>query len=241
VLSNGLASFTTTAFGLTVGTHSITASYAGDGNYGSSSASALTQTVNIDPTTTTLTSSANPSVFGQRVTFTARVMATSPGSGVPTGTVSFKDGNTILGTGTLLSNGLASFATSALSVGSHTITASYASDGHYASSSASLTQTVNIDPTTTTLTSSDNSGVFGQPITFTAMVHPVAPGAGIPTGTVSFYDGDTLLGTATLDSSGVAHFTISTLARGSHSITAHYNGDLDFDPSLSATLTQVIS
>jgi RHS repeat-associated protein len=235
VLSNNLATFTTTA--LTVGTHSITASYASDGKYASSASTALTQTVNVDPTTTTLTSSVNPSVFGQNVTFTARVTANIPGTGVPSGTVTFKDGSITLGTGTVFSNGLATFTTRALTVGNHSITASYASDARYAGSvSTALTQTVHVDPTTTALT----SVVSGGTVTFTATVIPISPGSGTPTGTVSFYDGSTLLGTITLDGSDHAHLTISTLSAGSHTITARYNGDLDFDLSTSTGLTQVI-
>ena len=129
-----------------------------------------------------------------------------------------------------------------MTVGSQTITASYSGDSNFSTStSAGLTQTVNQASTSTTVSSSVNPSSFGESVIFTATVGPVTPGAGTPSGTISFYDGATLLGTATLDSSGVAHFTISTLARGSHSITTHYSGDIDFDLSLSAILTQVIN
>jgi hypothetical protein len=76
------------------------------------------------PTTTSLTSSPNPSQFGQSVTFTATVT----GSGTPTGTVTFKDGGKTLGT-VFLSAGLASFSTSSLKKGTHLITAPYSGDG----------------------------------------------------------------------------------------------------------------
>jgi hypothetical protein len=90
---------------------------------------------------TALTSTANPSTVGQSVTFTATVSPVSPGTGTPTGTVTFKDGATVLGT-TNLAAGQASFTTSALSVGGHAITASYSGDGSFSASSASLTQNV---------------------------------------------------------------------------------------------------
>ena len=86
---------------------------------------ALTQTVNKANTTTSLTSSANPSVRRQAVTFTATVAVVSPGAGTPAGTVTFNDGATVLGTRTLNASGIATFTTSSLRVGTHTITAVY--------------------------------------------------------------------------------------------------------------------
>ncbi|MEW6644196.1 MAG: putative Ig domain-containing protein [Pseudomonadota bacterium] len=92
--------------------------------------------------TTTVTSSVNPSTVGQSVTFSATV--TASGAGVPTGTVTFKDGNTAIGSGAL-SGGTATFTTAALTLGAHSITASYTGSGNYgASTSQALQQTVNI-------------------------------------------------------------------------------------------------
>ncbi len=191
-------------------------------------------------TTTTVVSSANPSVFGQAVTFTATVAVVAPGAGSPSGTVTFLDGATTLGTGTL-SGGIATFTTSALAVGSHSITASYGGDTNFnGSTSAVLTQTVNKANTTTGVVSSLNPSTFGQSVTFTATVAVVAPGAGSPSGTVTFLDGATTLGTGTL-SGGTATFTTSTLAAGSHSITASYGGDGNFNTSTSAVLTQTVN
>ena len=87
-----------------------------------------------------LTSSANPSLGGRSVTFKAKV--TAPGAVTPTGTVTFTDGETTLGTISLDGNGRAFLPTSSLSVGSHTISAVYSGDATFASSSDSLTQTV---------------------------------------------------------------------------------------------------
>ena len=90
-----------------------------------------------------LASSANPSKFGQAVTFTVTVAATVPGSGTPGGTVQFTDGNTVLATMTL-SKGKATFTTSSLSVGSHPMRAVYAGNSKFnPKKSAVLTQTVN--------------------------------------------------------------------------------------------------
>ena len=88
-----------------------------------------------------MTSSANPSIFGQTVTFTATVTATAPASGTPTGTVTFKDGAATLGTGTL-SGGVATFAISSLAIGNHTITAVYGGDTNDVGSQGSTAQTV---------------------------------------------------------------------------------------------------
>src|SRR5262249_29246032 len=115
--SNGRATVSTSA--LAPGSHIVLACYTGThGNTGTQDANAsLTQTVNKANTTTTVTSDHNPSTPGQLVTFTATVSAVAPGSGTPTGTVTFKDGAATLGTG-MLSGGTATFATSSLSTGS---------------------------------------------------------------------------------------------------------------------------
>src|SRR5207248_3108285 len=145
------------------------------------------QTVNKADTTTALVSLANPSVFGQAVTFTATVTAVAPGAGTPTGTVTFKDGTTTLGTGAL-SGGQATFTTSALSVTTHTITATYGSDTNFNSSTSSaLSQVVNKADTTTAVVSAANPSKFGQSVMFTATVSVTSPGStavALPTGTV---------------------------------------------------------
>jgi hypothetical protein len=231
-LSGGAATFAISS--LAIGNHTITAVYAGDTNFASSTGSLNTnpQVVNKGNSATAVTSSANPSVFGQSVTFTATVSATAPASGTPTGTVTFNDGSTTLGTGTL-SSGAATFAISSLAIGNHTITAVYAGDTNFASSTGSLNtnpQVVNQAGSTTAVSSSANPSVFGQSVTFTATVAAVAPGSGTPTGTVTFKDGSTTLGTGTL-SAGVATFAISSLAIGNHTITTVYAGDTNFATS----------
>src|SRR5262249_13019947 len=147
---------------------------------------------------TTVTSSVNSSTFGQAVTFTATVSAIAPATGTPTGIVKFLDGASTLST-VSLSSGKATYATSSLAAGNHTITVSYSGDPNFAgSTSTAITQTVNKASTTTTVPSSADPSVFGQTVTFTATVTPVAPGAGTPTGNVSFLDGTTTLGTTAL-------------------------------------------
>src|SRR5207249_2021807 len=139
-LSGGVASYTNTTF--SVAAHPITAAYNGDANFNTNTSSTLTQTVNKSDTTPTLTSTTNPSVFGQSVVFTATVAATSPGAGTPSGTVVFKDGATALSTNTL-SGGSVTYTNSTLSVTSHSMTIVYNGDGNFNTNTSSvLTQTV---------------------------------------------------------------------------------------------------
>ena len=183
-------------------------------------------------TTTSVTSSLNPSVFGQPVTFTATISPVAPGTGTPTGTVTFFDEVGPIAIAAL-SGGVATFTTAALAAGVHTITTSYGGDGNFNGSTGSLTgnpQVVNKANTATSVTSSVNPEVFGQSVTLTATVSPVAPGTGTPTGTVTFLDGGSPIGTGTL-SVGVATFTTAALAAGNHTITTSYGGDGNFNGS----------
>ncbi len=238
ILSNGTATFTTSS--LTVGSHAITVVYGGDTNFLSSTSAILPQSVNQATTTTSVVSSANPSGLGQAVTFTATVMAVTSAAGTPTGTVTFRDGTTTLGQALLNASGVATFPTASLTFGAHTITAVYGGDPSFSgSTSTALLQTVGQAASTTAVTSSLNPSVFGQPVSFTATVTPVAPATGLPTGTVTFRDGPTILGTASL-SNGTATFT-TTLSVGNHAITVIYSGDATFTTSTSSVLTQTVN
>ncbi len=236
-LNNATASYTGSP---SAGTHPITAVYSGDANYTGSTSAILSEVVNSSTaaTTTSLVSSANPSAPGQSVTFTATVNPTGPGS--PTGIVTFWDGATELGSFAL--NGKsASLSTSSLSLGSHSITAGYGGDIAFSpSTSLVVTQTVSAaaTATSTTVASSVNPSNFGQSVMFTALV--TASGSGTPTGTVTFKDGTTTLGSAALNGAR-ATFTVSTLAAGSHPITAVYGGDADFSGSTSSALSQTVN
>jgi hypothetical protein len=222
-------SFTDT--GLTAGTQYFYRVYTFDKAYNYSAASTANGTT-LKTTTTGLISSLNPSSYGSSVTFTATVTGSS---GTPTGAVTFKDGSTTLGTGTL-SGGTTTYTTSSLSVGSHSITAVYEGDSSFnTSTSSTLTQTVNTASTATTVSSSVNPTFYKQYTTLTATV----TGSGA-TGTVTFKDGATTIGTGTL-SGGTAILNINTLSVGSHSITAVYGGDSNFDTSTSPAITQIVN
>jgi hypothetical protein len=205
--------------------------------WGSPNQSGLINALNNNPgaTTTALASSANPSAYDESVTFTATVTS---GKGTPTGTVSFYDGTTLLGTGTL-NSGTATYTTSSLSVGSQSITAVYGGNLDFnGSTSPVLNQVVNKASTTVGLTSSQNPSNYGQAVTFTATVTGLY--GGTATGEIAFYDGATMLGVAAL-SDGVAAYTTTGLGVGSNSITAAYSGDGNFTGSTSPALNQTVN
>jgi hypothetical protein len=240
-LSAGQATFSTTA--LAVGSHTITALYNGDADYTVSQANdaAAPQAVIKDASHTVLTSFPDPAVFGQVVSFTVIVRSVPLGSGTPTGTVTFLDGTTTLGSMTLDSTARATFSTASLSRGNHAINVNYSGDGNFlASSDTNFGETVLKDSTTATVTASANPAVVGTTVTFTATLQASSPGAGTPTGTVTFLDFTTTLATGTLNAAGKATFTTSALALGTHAISANYAGDNNFLASASATLAETI-
>ncbi len=223
---------------LGVGSHSITAAYGGSAEFTASVSAPTTLKVDAAPTSTAIASSLNPSSVGQSVTFTATV--TSATGVTVTGTVRFKSGSTVLGTGPLNASGVATFATTSLPSGSNSITATYeASADFLGSTSRTLTQVVNKNPTTTAVTSSLNPSKAGQLVTFTATVTSTA--AGTPTGSVTFKDGSKGIGSGTLNASGQATFGTATLTKGTHNITAVYAGDANFAISTSPVLVQTVN
>ena len=238
-LSGGSVTFTTST-SLPAGNDAVTAVYgAGDANFTSSSSATFTQSVSMDSTATTVASSAISSVYGQSVTFTATVTANAGGVVAPTGTVTFQDGTTSIGTASLSSSGQATYSAPSSvidSVATHTITASYSGDTNFSGSSDSVTQTVNKDNTTTTITASyPNPSNTTQNVTFTATVTVTSPVLNVPTGTVTFSDGSTSIGTAgfsgnTTTSATATFTTTTTFDIGIYQITAQYSGDTNDDP-----------
>ncbi len=234
------ATYATSTLGM--GGHSITAVYAANGNFAASTSAALTQTVGLTATMTALSTSANPSMLGNSVTFTVVVTVNAPASGIPTGIVTFKDGASTLGAGTL-AGGAANFSTSTpLSQGLHTITASYGGDtSNGGSVSLALNQIVGQAGGTVVLAASNNPSVTGQSVTFTATVSAVPASAGTPSGLISFVDGSTAIGVGTLDGNGAASFATPALAAGPHSITAVYGGDSNFKPGVSSAVPEIVN
>jgi hypothetical protein len=235
-LSGGVATFTIST--LAVGSHPITAVYGGSNADAGSTSGVLNQVVNPAGTTTTMTSSVNPAYFNETYTLTATVKSKT--TGVPTGTVTFKIGTTTLGSGTLNGSGIATFTAKTMQVGTFPIIATYNGSGNYLTSKSSVLNLVVKKATTTTkVTSSLNPSKKGQAVTFTATITPAFGGS--PAGTVTFKDGSTTLGTGSVNSAHQATFKTSSLAVGTHNITASYGGNADYVGSVSAVLKQVVN
>ena len=208
---------------LNTGSTPILATYAGSNLYHGSTGTVV-QVVNGVTTTATITgSSSNPSVYGQQVTFTASVTATS---GTPTGTIRFRTGTTQLGQATLV-NGVASITTTPgqLTGGPDAIVATYAGTAQFAGSvSPTFYQTVTQTASAIALTSSSNPATVGQTVSFTATV---SGAYAVPKGSVRFFDGTKLIAAVPL-TNGVAVYTTTNLTSGSHTIKATYMGDLNY-------------
>jgi hypothetical protein len=236
-----------TATGVAVfpaGSHLVDASYPGDTPHATSTSSTVSLTgTSANSTTTALTISPNPAAPGATITLTATISPMPTGSEISLGTVNFYSGTTLIGTGTVNSSGVATITTTISTAGSYTITAVYSGiSGFLTSTSSAVTLVVSSSAqgtaTTTTLTASPNPAATAATVTFTATVSPTPTGS--PLGTVSFYSGSTLLGTANLNSSGVATFTTSSLAAGNYTITAVYSGNAAFATSTSSGLSLLI-
>jgi phospholipase C/6-phosphogluconolactonase (cycloisomerase 2 family) len=186
--------------------------------------------------TTTVSSSVNPSAYGQAVTFTAAVSSDTGALPRDGEMVTFNRGSTLLGTAALY-KGLASFTTTALTLLTNGVRAVYAGDPNLpGSTSQTLSQVVNKAPTTSALTASVNPSVFGQAVTFTVTI--AAEFGGTPTGQVTFKDGATILGNVW--GGPKASLTTTKLAVGPHSITATYNGNSYYLSSTSGVITLTV-
>ena len=179
----------------------------------------VSYTITIDKVSPTL--SVAPSVSSLAYPNPVTLTATLSGALAPTGTITFFDNGTSIGTASVAGGG-ASLTVSSLSVGSHSITASYGGDDsdNPASTTAASTVTVTQATPAITLNTSSSSASYGSSVALVAGLS----GAGAPTGSVTFFDGSTSLGTVALSGS-TAILMVSSLPLGPHTITAAYNGD----------------
>jgi len=223
---------------LAAGSHTITAIYGGDSQNAAATAPALTENVR-QPTSTLLTSSLNPAVAATPVTFTATVLGPVGSTVAPGGTVTFSDGATTIGTGTLNASGVATLTISTLVGGQHSITTNYGGDNSdLASQSVALVETMAKAATAATLVTSNASVYAGIGVTFTSVVSRAD--TVIPTGTVTFLDGGTAIGTGTLNGAGTATLTTTGLAGGMHAISAVYGGDASDMTTTSPTVNETV-
>lgn len=219
-VSGAAATFSTTS--LAIGTHAITASYSGDATHGLGSSNTVSQVVNKATPSITISSSPNPSNYGQAVTITVQV-----GNGA-TGTVNFYDGGVLIAS-TTLNGGVASFTTSSLSVGSHLLNAVYSGDAsNNGGTSSTITQVVQRVSIQLSVNGVPNPSTYPQTVTVSVVASAPTTGLPVPTGTVSVYDGTTLLSTVTLDGTGHGSFTTASLKVGNHTVVGKYSGDTNY-------------
>jgi len=233
----GRASLATSV--LPVGAHTIEASFEGDtvgGVVFDNSADTAEVVVERAPTSLHLSSSTNPSNFGQSVSVTAKLQWVA-GAPLPSGEVTFSDGDDAIAVVEVDGNGRAMLESSSLEVGSHALEASYAGDTAYLESSASIEHVVDPATPTTSVGSPKRLLTVGEPATLHANVFGSA-GAPRPTGTVQFLAGSTVLGEAELDD-GIATIT-APLALGGHDVAISYEGDDRYLPRRSQPLSHSV-
>jgi large repetitive protein len=245
---------------LPTGPSSIVATYIPDAtvpvNYNGNASAAYSFTINPEPINFTIASSANPSIPGQSITFTATAVAPPPGAIVPAGAVTFFDGaNPIPGcAGAVLTVAAPYQATctapTGLALGNHTITLTFSpSNANETTGTVTpLTQNVNQATVDFLIASSNLNATYGSLLTFTVTVSAHAPATGTPTGSVTFFDGGVAMGPAVvLNGAGVGTLTVgpggtvnTPLGVGTHTITVLYGGDANFGSVLS-TASQSIN
>lgn len=243
--AHGTAVYATTA--LAVGTHTVTAVFQPSSGGVDGSRAVVAQRVDKAATTTAVLLTPNPSVAGQDTTVTATVSAAGPGSGVPTGMVQFtEDDGTPIGPPHALSGGQASLVTSA-GTGSYTVRANFGGDSSFIASAGSVEQAVDRADTTTTVSSDANPVSPGGTVTFTVTVATTPPGGVQPAGTITLLiDGEDVSGPVPLFDDGptaaaVALTFTAPTAPSADTIGAVYSGDVDTNPSSSATFVQTIA
>jgi sugar lactone lactonase YvrE len=235
IAGTGKATFKTSS--LVVGTHAITANFPGDTNYGPGTSPALTQVVNQAQTTTVIAAAPNPAFAGGAIALTATVKLTL-GVNVPTGAVTFTSGSVILGSTAVSATGTATINTT-LAAGNYSVVATYSGDlNDAASASSPLPLTVEIATTSTAVTANPSPAIVDSPVAFVAKV---TGNGGIPTGAVAFSADGASIGTANLDATGAATLSNSSLAPGTHSITATYAGDANDTGSTSTAISLLVN
>jgi hypothetical protein len=220
------------------GDHYVDASYSGDVNNSPGISASVPLLALQVPTVLTLTALPSTSAVGQQVVLTASLDKFFAQNHYASGIVSFTGNGKALGTAPVNNSGIATLNVNTLVLGRNNLIANYTGDINFTASTspALVDNVISTVPTVTTLTSAPNPAYQGQVVTFTAAVTSNT----VPSGSVSFYDGATLLGRGTLNTSGQTTFTTSTLAVGTHPISAVFPLTSPFSASTSNTVQQVI-
>jgi len=248
--ASGMATCTTKK--LIAPTNKIVATYSGDPSFVVSGSTTLNQAVGTIPATLALTASAASVAVNTSVTFTATITPTISTALVPNGTVSFLiNGASIADcpATTVNASGKAFCTTKTLLPSSATIKASYSGDDNFTISNSPVTlpETVTKLPATLAMTSTPSTSTVDQSVTFTTSFTGTAISPTVPTGTVSF----TINGAAssdcptqTLNASGQATCTTSSLIYPADKVIATYAGDSNFSVTAitgSATVAQTVN
>jgi uncharacterized protein (TIGR03437 family) len=243
VIVGGQASFGPTS-SLSTGPHSITAVYSGDANFNTFTTAtyALTVTATATSISTPVSSAGANYTYGTTTNYTS-VVSPHPGAPAFTGTVQFFDGGIAIGA-PVVPNAATGSVTSAailLTAGTHTVTAQFAGDGNYLpSASGQLSQNIAKAPSTvSTPFLSSGTATPNSTVTFSATASSLS-GSGVPTGTIAFTIDGVARPPAAINSGGTATVT-ATFSEGSHTLSATYSGDSNFQPASSGTLSQSVS
>ena len=231
--ARGVATWDTTA--LSAGNHALTAVYSGDANNAGTTAPAYQQTISKAAPTVILSGPTGTLNAGTQAVFAGFV---NSGGVQPTGTLTLRDGSTTIATQALTTGATFSFNTTVLAVGTHTLSVIYGGDADNSTATSNAVQVVvQQGATATSLQVNANPEIVGNALTLTASVTSPSPNA---TGTMSFFDGTVLLGSSAVNATGTAVLSTSSLAFGSHTLTAAYSGDTNHGASTSAALSERI-
>jgi sugar lactone lactonase YvrE len=249
VLSNGSATVPIPARTLPAGTDTLTANYAPDfasaSNYTNATGSG---TVTVQPVVKTTpavaVTPASPAIAANQSVLVTVSLSGGLGNPAPTGTVTLTSGSYASAPAALSAGAVSiSVPAGALATARDTLTAAYTPDSvsapTYTAASGTGVVSVTAASSSTSLQASSGTITLGETVTFTATVTGTASGA-TPTGSVTFLDGATSLGNRALNASGVATLATSSLALGTHSVTAAYGGDSNYGSSTSPSVTVVV-
>jgi len=223
------------------GTHTLVATYAGDTNYIGSTSSAVSFTVAKTTTTMVVAPATTTPVRGATLLVTASISAATPGTTLPTGTVTFTLDGVAAGVAAVTAGNpaIASITLPALTPGSHSVIATYSGDSYYAASTAtSAAIVVAKTATTTVVTPATSTPTAGSTVAVTTTITPATAGATLPSGTVTYTVDGVSAGSSTVVAGypSMATITLPAFTAGTHVLLGAYSGDTNYAASTSAAV-----